>query len=73
MSTRKTFKVSMLGDSSYQTLFETSPPDSLYGKMWKTKFLDKKRLLNLLKTLHLLQGRGVNVDFGNDRKTLIKL
>ena len=37
------FKVSMLGDSSYQTLFETSPPDSLYGKMWKTKFLDREK------------------------------
>ena len=37
------FKVSMLGDSSYQTLFETSPPDSLYGKMWETKFLDREK------------------------------
>ena len=36
-------KVSMLADSSYQTLFETSPPDSLYGQMWKTKFRDKER------------------------------
>ena len=36
-------EVSMLADSSYQTLFESSPPDSLYGKMWKTKFLDRER------------------------------
>ena len=35
----------MLGESSYQTLFETAPPDSLYGKLWKTKFEDKERWL----------------------------
>ena len=45
-SSRPTFpQVFMLGESSYQTLFETAPPDSLYGKLWKTKFEDKERWL----------------------------
>ena len=63
----------MLGDSSYQTLFETSPPDSLYGKMWKTKFRDKERLLSLLLLLlDSLYGKMGKTKF-RDRESWIQI